>query len=66
MLVNLQVPLFCPVANGMGYSHNCCVYFVIVAAGKHISTNSVPCSCHHISRIFQLGLTDVAHNNGML
>jgi len=37
----------------------------IIAARKHISANSVSCSRHHIFRIFQLGLADAAHNNGI-
>ena len=43
-----------------------CAICVVVAAGKHISANSVPCSCHHIFRIFQLGLANAAHNNSEL
>jgi len=41
-----------------------CVFFV--ATRDCISANGVSCTGHHISGVFQLGLADAAHNNGML
>jgi len=46
---------------------NCCLHSCFIAAGtagKCISANCLPCACHHIFRILQLGFADAANHYG--